>query len=152
MIKSVWLCVDDLIPNLKTFSIRATCLRLTQWLLRCIFIKSPGWAKTSSTLMMTLVTGFDILPEVHISIRVFVFEAFDWNPHVSLTRPVCLNDFWTEQKGFKVFQGGYIGDKSSKLVCSEECVSVKMMDGVCDQECNTLGSKGWNILAILLTR
>ena len=76
----------------------------------------------------------------------------DWNPHVSLTRPVCLNDFWTEQKGFKVFQGGYIGDKSSKLVCSEECVSVKMMDGVCDQECNTLGCKGWNFIAILLTR
>merc|ERR1712131_338284 len=78
--------------------------------------------------------------EVHLHQIPGLSENFIYfNDDVSLSRPVCLNDFWTEQKGFKVFQGGYIGDKSSKLVCSEECVSVKMMDGVCDQECNTLG-------------
>ena len=62
--------------------------------------------------------------------------------NVCLTRPVCLDDFWTEQNGYKIFQGDFIGDRSSKMVCSEECVSVKMMDGVCDQECNTLGFIG----------
>ena len=56
-----------------------------------------------------------------------------FNDDVSLTRPVCLDDFWTAKRGYKVFLSGLIGTKKD-LSCSEDCVSVKMMDGVCDEE------------------
>ena len=42
--------------------------------------------------------------------------------------------FWTKEKGYKLYVNGLMGNKARKLTCPEDCVSVKMMDGNCDQE------------------
>ena len=44
------------------------------------------------------------------------------------------DSFWTKEKGYKLYVNGLMGNKARKLVCPEDCVSVKMMDGNCDQE------------------
>ena len=49
-----------------------------------------------------------------------------------------MSDFWTSEKGYKVYKNGPIGRKVLEQKCPEDCVSVKMGDGTCDQECNTI--------------
>ena len=49
-----------------------------------------------------------------------------------------MSDFWTKEKGYKVYKNGPIGKKVLEQKCPEDCVSVKMGDGTCDQECNTI--------------
>ena len=49
-----------------------------------------------------------------------------------------MSDFWTKEKGYKVYKNGPIGKKFLEQKCPEDCVSVKMGDGTCDQECNTI--------------
>lgn len=61
-----------------------------------------------------------------------------FNDDFSFQAPVCMSDFWTEEKGYKVYQNGPVPKKVLDKKCSEECVSVKLGDGTCDKECNTL--------------
>ena len=49
-----------------------------------------------------------------------------------------MSDFWTSEKGYKIYKNGPIGKKVLEQKCPEDCVSVKMGDGTCDQECNTI--------------
>ena len=61
-----------------------------------------------------------------------------FNDDFSFQAPVCMSDFWTPEKGYKIYQKGSVPTKVLDQKCSEECVSVKMGDGKCDKECNTL--------------
>lgn len=71
---------------------------------------------------------------LNIKSRRFIY----FNDDFSFQAPVCMSDFWTEEKGYKVYQNGPVPKKVLDKKCSEECVSVKMGDGTCDKECNTL--------------
>ena len=61
-----------------------------------------------------------------------------FNDDISFQAPVCMSDFWTPENGYKVYQNGPVGKGVLEKACSEECVSVKIGDGTCDEECNTL--------------
>ena len=70
----------------------------------------------------------------NIKSRRFIY----FNDDFSFQAPVCMSDFWTPEKGYKVYQNGPVPKKVLDKKCSEECVSVKIGDGTCDKECNTL--------------
>ena len=57
---------------------------------------------------------------------------------MSFQSPVCMSDFWTPEKGYKIYKNGPIGRKVFEEKCSEDCDSIKMGDGTCNQECNSL--------------
>ena len=63
-----------------------------------------------------------------------------FNDDVSLTGEVCFSDFWTETGGYVMYTGQRHEHREDQMSehCSEDCVSVKMSDGICDDECNSL--------------
>ena len=61
---------------------------------------------------------------------------------MSFQSPVCLSDFWSPEKGYKIYKNGRLGRKKFEEECSEDCVSIKMGDGTCDEECNNLACLG----------
>jgi len=78
--------------------------------------------------------------EVHLHQIEGLSEKFIYfNDDISLMKQICLSDFWTAEGGYKIYQHGEVGRKVLSETCSEECVSVKMSDGNCDQECNSIG-------------
>merc|ERR1712131_392745 len=60
------------------------------------------------------------------------------NDDFAFQAPVCMSDFWTSEKGYKIYKNGPVGKKVLEQRCPEDCVSVKLGDGICDQECNTI--------------
>ena len=61
-----------------------------------------------------------------------------FNDDFSFQTPVCMSVFWTPEKGYKIYKDSSLGRKVLKKKCSEDCVTNKMGDGKCDQECYTL--------------
>ena len=49
-----------------------------------------------------------------------------------------MSDFWTSEKGYKIYENGPINMKVLKQKCPEDCLSAKIGDGTCDQDCNTI--------------
>ena len=49
-----------------------------------------------------------------------------------------MSDFWTPEKGYRIYKNGPTARKVLEEKCSEDCVSIKMGDGDCNQECNSL--------------
>ena len=60
------------------------------------------------------------------------------NDDMSFQSSVCMSDFWTPEGGYKIYKNGPIGRKVFEEKCSEDCDSIKMGDGICNQECNSL--------------
>ena len=59
------------------------------------------------------------------------------NDDFSFSSPVCMSDFWTPKRGYKVYQNRALSRKIFKKKCPEEC-EWRMSDGNCDQDCNLL--------------
>ena len=49
-----------------------------------------------------------------------------------------MSDFWTKEKGYKIYKDSKLGRKVLKKKCPEDCAPSKIGNGKCDQECNTL--------------
>ena len=60
-----------------------------------------------------------------------------FNDDFAFQAPVSLEDFWTIEKGYKIYHNGPIGNKSLKRVCPQECNKL-LSDGICQTECNML--------------
>jgi len=113
--------------------------------------QKPSWAKMEHPNIFVvyhkdifqeetdLPTFNSMAIEVHLHQIAGLSRRFIYfNDDFSFQAPVCMSDFWTEEKGYKVYQNGPVPKKVLDKKCSEECVSVKLGDGTCDKECNTL--------------
>ena len=57
---------------------------------------------------------------------------------MSFQSPVCMSDFWTPENGYKIYRDSELSRGVLNQKCSEYCFLIKMGNGKCDQECNTL--------------
>ena len=48
-----------------------------------------------------------------------------------------MSDFWTPEKGYKIYKKNSTGRKALKKKCPEDCLE-ELGDGQCNQECNSL--------------